>query len=115
VARYTEIVNFLASREQVQYLREVSRSTGKSVSELLRELLDEQIMADRSERVAVILDKADIAMVEELCALMGESDVSRAVSKIITAFYILSRMGFWRFLRPIEEIYKMALEESKEG
>jgi predicted DNA-binding protein len=114
MGRYTELITFLVTKEQREYLDELSKETGKSIGSLLRELIDEQIRAEREEHVAVILDKNDLKLLQEIYRETAVHDVSEMVSRIITVFHALTVSGFWRFLKPAEEIYKMILAERGE-
>jgi hypothetical protein len=101
----------MVSDEQMQYLKEVSGVTGKSISEVLRELIDEQLRAEKQSALYILLDAQDKKLLEDLCNIFGIYDVREMVSRMITVFHALSISGFWRFLKPAEEIYKMILEE----
>jgi len=111
MGRYTELITFLVTKEQRKYLDELSKETGKSIGSLLRELIDEQIRAEKEERVEVVLDKYDLKLLQEIYGASAVYDVSEMVSRIITVFHALAVSGFWRFLKPAEEIYKMVLAE----
>jgi predicted DNA-binding protein len=115
MARYTELITLLVSKEQRKYLDTLSKETGKSIGSLIRELIDEQIRAGNEERVAVVLDKRDLKMLGDIYAETDIVDVSEMISLLITTFHALSRTGLWRLLRPMDEISRIVIEESEKS
>jgi hypothetical protein len=110
--RYDKVLTFLVSREQEEYLRSLSRETGKSIGELLRQLIDEQIRAENSERVLVELDKRDLQLLQDVFADTDIYDVGEMVSIAIAALHVLVKSGVWKLLKPLPELARLVEAET---
>jgi HEPN domain-containing protein len=110
--RYDKVLTFLVSREQEEYLRGLSRETGKSIGELLRQLIDEQIRAENSERVLVELDKRDLHLLQDIYADTNIYDVGEMVSTTIASLHVLVKSGVWKLLKPLPELARLVEAET---
>jgi len=111
MGRFTELLSVLLSEKQMNYLRELSRETGKSIGELVRGLIDEQMRSEESEAVYVKLEKSDVKLLQEVFAETDISDLSEMLSLCIIILHVLSRFGIFRLLRPLPELAKEVMKE----
>jgi hypothetical protein len=112
MGKYTEVLSILLSEKQMKYLRELSRETGKSMGELVRGLIDEQMASEEAEVVYVKLDKHDVKLLQEIFADTNIYDISEMLSYSIVILHVLARSGIFKLLRPLPEL---AREVSGEG